>query len=902
MAENNIRDYTTIGSVKDFITTEIAPNYFPEIDNVSKLNVGLFGMITDIISTGIFDSMQVTSRYITEIIPGKSQLPEFIYAQANNFGITDLFAKCASCDALIIIKEADVINNGTIVGEYSDFYINSDAVFYIDNIPFSLPYDIRIRSKMINGVYNHYCTHRLNVNNSIVKFSSPFIRCVKTHIVNETDAYLALSVKLYQYIKVTREESIVTNNALNMPYVEVNYSNQLGNFEVFYKGPTDNKYTQLSKFLETTPAVSSPFAYYKLVDEGIYRISFSNDDRYFTPEYNSDLRIVTFETLGKKGNFNVYSGDNIYVESANDNVNIHCVMGTNSIGGDDAYTLDEVRRLTWEKQLTINSYTTDADLNAFFTLNYALYGTKALFIKTRDDFATRIFACYTRLKNDTNIFPTNTLDADVMLDKIDTTYQNINTYIIDAGSRFIYADEDTTSKCTIIGDNDDPPKDGIEYTNVAMISITTNPNTIAYYMNSIDKNILVEYTTLNDNALFQFIVKTLNFQRNAVNGEKRYKIAMTIVPADLTITSEAVDESSTAAADSSDILIDEAGTAEDTQVKFDLKKIKTFLYIPWIELGAHFLELKLDETSSTNNNFVFVGELQTDDMVNDTRIQLVNVPHTNNGVLSGYRSVEMQNPNFKFLVFYNEDNDSVINTYENIIPGINGYTLCNEYTAAPDELYLAYPMSLIDSTVTFKEMDTDPGYKFFVKNIPLFSREFLLDNENMKEVLTRLNDYYVFLNQVMLDITANFSLSLRFFNTYGRASTFTISNGQGKSTPLNRTHCDIWLSIKFIDRINYYDALTRIKYTIKQYIESMGEDNRTGINNISMSNLIKKLHDTYSSEIDYIIFNSINGYDSSYQYITMNYDLSATENNKLIPEYLTLSLDDIKINILNTDA
>ena len=151
-SNSEFRDYTTIAGVKDFVLNDIAPNYFPDSSEVSKLNVGLFGMLVDVESTGLFDTMQVASRYITEIIPGKSQLPEFIYAQANNFGITDLFAKCASCNALIMVKEDDIIKNGTITGNgISEYIISSESVIYIDEVPFSLPFDIRIRSINING-------------------------------------------------------------------------------------------------------------------------------------------------------------------------------------------------------------------------------------------------------------------------------------------------------------------------------------------------------------------------------------------------------------------------------------------------------------------------------------------------------------------------------------------------------------------------------------------------------------------------------------------------------------------------------------------------------------------------------------------------------------------------------
>ena len=71
----------------------------------------------------------------------------------------------------------------------------------------------------------------------------------------------------------------------------------------------------------------------------------------------------------------------------------------------------------------------------------------------------------------------------------------------------------------------------------------------------------------------------------------------------------------------------------------------------------------------------------------------------------------------------------------------------------------------------------------------------------------------------------------------------------------------------------------------------------SGTNNIKVSSLINILTTKFSNEINYIIFNSINGYSSDIQTITMEYDLSESKNLDRIPEFLTLSVDDISITI-----
>ena len=332
------------------------------------------------------------------------------------------------------------------------------------------------------------------------------------------------------------------------------------------------------------------------------------------------------------------------------------------------------------------------------------------------------------------------------------------------------------------------------------------------------------------------------------------------------------------------------------------------MYFPITGGGGHYKEMTLDMELTGSTGYVFKGILDTDDMITESDIQLLNLNYGGpNEDISGYRSIEMEDPNVEFLVFYDEGDPTINHKYSEFLTEVANYSLCNVYKAAAGELYFAYPMSMIDSTVSFIDTSDDDNpddqsYEFYVKGIPLIGRKFLMDETNMSQASSRINDHYDFLQKIMLDITANFSIALRFFNTYGRSSTFTISNGKGNYETLNRTNCDIWLSIQFTLNTNVVDILPDVKHTIKTFIESISDtDTRTGINKISMSSLLRKLHDTYPNEIDYVIFNSINGYDSGYQNIVMNYDLTADENHKMIPEYLTLAMEDIKITVLDTN-
>lgn len=889
------RDYSDIYGVKDFIINELAPQHFEDMADVSLLNVGLLGLVVDATATTSFDNFNTTSRYIQELLPGQSTLPEFIYAQAANFGVTDIFATPATCTAILFIKEDDVIQNGTQNGQYTEYIIDSDMIVYVEDVPFSIPYDIKIRSRYYNGTYNHNCSYVQSMNNSIANIDYPYIRCIKTTIQSQNTSYLALSIKLFQYSRRKITENIITNNKLNIPYVDISFDNMLCNFEVMYTAPNSTTSKQLRKFLTNMPSTTVPFTYYKMADDTTLRLSFTNDDRYFIPEYNSELEIYIYETLGAEGVMPQYKGDDIHVEGKsseptldyNNKVPMFCIITSDSINGEASYTIDELNTITWENQLSLKSYTTDEDLNRYFSSYTAIHGTTAYFIKTRDDFATRQFACYAKLIHESTIFPTNTLPIEINLNKLSTYDPESSRYIIKPGTRFGYK-EDSSSMCELL--TDDETRD-IEYTSVALISVESEPNSVGYYMNSIDKVVPTTYTYTNDNALYQFVIKSFEIKRNAVLGEMKYKISVTILPTDMNQLENTLYDDDYSGDISLEEDIDETEVTEPVETEekgINIEKISMYLLI---DVGTdHYIELKLNSgLSSSETGFIFENTIETDDIINDGTIQLLGMKSVESQEVETF-SVDMDNPIVNVLVFYDEGTTAT-HSYGTAIPDTEKYTLCNIFTPQENELYFAYPLSLMHSDVTFHEYAEEPFFYFTISDVPLFSNKFLTgDTNNIHLVIDELNSMHTYISNAVTSITASFAIHLKFYNTYGKSKIFSIKDG----TNLNRTYCSLDLGIKLNKGIDD-SCFNDIKIACKSYIEGL---NSAVANTISISRLITTLHESFPNEIDSIVFKSFNGYPSDIQLIIMNKDLSASENMKCIPEFLTINTDDITLTTL----
>lgn len=872
------RDYSSIYTIQDFFLNEIAPKYF-NMEDISLNNVGLYGMMTDIIGTTTEDAFNVTNRYIGEIMPARAELPDFIYSNATLYGVTDILAKPAKMPFVLFVRENDVIENGSWNSNTHTFEIDCGTTIYVDSIPYALPHNVVISSSLFRGVYTHRAYYKERFKNSLYNGLNPYIRLFKTTI--EREIWIGLRVDLYQYIRHQIQEPIITNSVLNIPYVNVNYADQLCNIEVLYKPFGKDTYTQLEKRMETDVPVTSPFIYYKIVDDSTVRLSFANDDRYFVPGYNSTLLIYTYESVGEKGNFKYKEDIDISITSEetdddlsyNKTVTFFGLMQNDSSGGRSQLDNESIKRLYLEKMVSISSYTTDTDLNLHY-LNFAsIYKNNSIFIKYRDDYAGREYGCFCRLDDGTDIYPTNTLDLKLQPEETDNHFIALRQYIVKPGKRYGYVSDTSLDTMRMILSG--APEE-IEYSTFALMVIQVRPNSVRYYMNSVNKLVVLDYTYMNTKSVLNFLVNECKLQRNAILGEDSYTIDLSITRVDGTTTVINEDE-------------------EESNFEVVPENLKVIMMFNDTGEG-HYVEMSyIGESEEDSDTYIFRAILSTTDMIDNERISILNIKNRETQHYED-RVITMYNPDITFSVFYDYNDESLSSGHDYVdIEEVSGYSLCNEYKPLENEFYFAYPLSLIRSHVTFEEnLDNPLGWQFRIKQVPVFGREFLLSMTDKSEVLNSIVSEHEFLMESKKDITANFTINLKFYNTFGRSRLFYLGvNSDNNKRRLNRVHCNIAFKIKFYDGVIVEDYLTNIKVFIKKYLEGLNMD-EDGSNRLHISVLIQKLHNEFSC-IELILFEGFNGYDPSVQNVQLKSLLDTLVDPDTVPEFLTIKEDDISI-------
>lgn len=874
MASN--KDYSTIYNIEDFMLSEIAPKYF-DTSETSLHRIGLLGMITDTVSSSIEDQFEVMGRYLEESLVPLASIPEFIYAHAASYDVQDIFATPSRMTIFLGVKESDIIDNMKLVGSHYEFKIDSDLKIYVDEdgIIYSIPYDIIIRTTKYKNEYTHVAAYDVSFNNGAAKITTPYIKLMRMKYLK--DSWIFLKVTVYQYERKKSTENIITNNKLNIPYIDKTFDNQLCNFEIFYQAAGSSKLVQLEKKADTDPAVTTPFVYYKMIDDNTIRFSFANDDRYFVPDYNSTLTIHMYETLGKSGNFDsnpreitcspAPETENEDI-SYNRNLYMEGFIQSISDGGSDQKTIDEVQAMTRENMITIKSYTTDTDLNLRF-LNYGLTNnTKAVFVKQRDDYAGRIYGCFIMMGDGTDIYPTNTLDLRLKTSEVDARHDNLRQFVLKPGRKLVYDSNGTGLRVATPGESADT-----EYMNIALGIISLKANNVRFYMNSVDTDVTLEFEYMNPDSTFNFMAGNFHIERNAVSGSDKYIVTLSITRTD--------------GIDSQEI------NGIVTPLVADKTKIKVLLVFN--TSTGHYVEMELVNVDENNLVYDFQTTLETTDMIDNERISIANLLKREDGSIDNHL-LDLQNQDMQVAVFYQYDDDNTTNSFSDI-KAVQGCTLCNTYVPEENGFYFGYPLSLMRSHVVFEEdLDSDDGYSFLIKQLPVVAYNFMQNPSHAKDIFTKVKAQHEYIQDMILQITENFTVCIKFYNTYGKSKLFYLPDNK---TLINHVNSSIELRIAFNEGIAPDDYMTQIKAYIKSYVEKINDPyTESGLNEIHVSILVHELHTQFDSQIKYIEFVSINGYDTSVQTIQTLRKIDENSDPTTVPEYLTMSTDDVKITVL----
>jgi hypothetical protein len=511
---------------------ELAAKFFT-VSNLSTLKVGMFGYHNEIHSYLMKNSVFHRNMLYNEYFLNTASLHSSVYNWAKILEEPVYLAQPSKMQIAFSfnLNELTLDNGGNAV-------IPRTLQFTIGSYKFLLPHDIILTVKN-NSLVAKYDFSKANTNYLDSEIKTPFIKTKLESSVNGTVVILLLNI--YQLESNIVTYKVIANDILERSIYDMTFKNNLAAFNIRYKEPnTSTKIPLNILFNDIEDNKVSKNIYYSPLNTDSIRFYFSSKAGFFKPEFNSELEIEILSCLGSESNFN-FSG-NISVETSKLSAlglsKVAVISLTDSVGGTDTATLQELKVRLIKKLRTRNSITTSYDLQSLFDSLKINSGSNSSLttIKTKDDFIARQFTMYSVIKDSSNlVIPSTTIDLTLSISEIETL-----GYVLKAGTFVLYDRVLNTHRLL------NPSEIADFYLNNSSSYLYSIPflinfdfkefPKINYFSNNYEKSYELFYEDVSTDAEYEVVINEFTIKRNSLIDLDSFKLTTyfnTSIPSNL---------------------------------------------------------------------------------------------------------------------------------------------------------------------------------------------------------------------------------------------------------------------------------------------------------------------------------------------------------------------------------
>lgn len=278
------------------------------------------------------------------------------------------------------------------------------------------------------------------------------------------------------------------------------------------------------------------------------------------------------------------------------------------------------------------------------------------------------------------------------------------------------------------------------------------------------------------------------------------------------------------------------------------------------------------------------------------------------------------------FIKYDDENIPLVsdegNDYNSIyrnVEYVNGYTLTNVYenpTTDPIKLLELYrfirSVSKIQKAVTttfdqenYVYIDRANTYTE-LREVPLVRSEWAKNPGNIYDLFKLLKTNHDWISDAYNLLDNNFTINMKFYNTYGKSRYLTIGNSQlidrdndglidSSMIALDSVTLKYKFGVKIRSLVDSTDFKMRFITYIRNYIEDFNSVENHEMS-IHVSDLYTKLNQKFKDEILFLEFYGINNFDSQMSQVieTLPYEeINALGYNKYIPEFINLETENL---------
>jgi hypothetical protein len=819
--------------------------------DIDKNRVSTFGHLNESLALSIDDSVQLANYRGSNNIIELSNDEEKVRSVAKIRNIEVVKPTASKLAVVLLLRKEDILANGIKDGLNYTFILDKRSTLLVNDITFSLQFDIVIRAIYSSGKYIYIANYVGDTDNEHV--------VIYNMTLSTGEVRLALFLKMEQIKYRTEERIIVDMNQFTYEGISFDHE-KISDFDIYYKSSGSQTYELLNKY------------YYRLATNDPLGIYYNDDNQDILRVYNipgsplaenAEIKVEFKETLGSGGKFDTAGSTSTFQVYAEEyykfsGLDVIAQITSDSSGGSDGDTMEDLIDKMILKKQTRDIIVTDNDIK-----NSVTNRNDISVIKKRNDIELRLFYLYQLIRRGTEIVPTVTKNMKLYQNQFNIVHPSSQTKVIWDNNKFTLLSEDLVKLDNTIPDVSIPSyeSDTSKLCLICPFAFNINSdNILSYYLNYIDKDISFKATYVNDKFEYQMIILDMNIKRNPYSSVNHDRY---------TVTVNGIFNSD-----------DNLGIVDDDGNILNVNKIKVHAVFYEGSIKAGYLPLTLTSYNINTKIFTFTGNFTSNDYVTDARklqitggiyaagtndildgvIDYVNVK---NELIVSFDTVPTDTADIDYSIL-NFTNRTISGKFDNDHNRYNILTECNKY---------------MRSTVTILQEDDGQGGTvnyFKLNEVPFIRYSYIQKYYNeLYDQLGSFNEY--------LDIVEKLSentINVKFINTYGKSKYIYVGSG---NTPLNNLNPLLKFRVygKNVD-------VSMIKQKIKDYFSSFNADNIY----IFISNINTLIEKEFSiASIEYL---GVELFDSSFQKFR-NLKENTTDIN-YIPEYI--NIEDISIELI----
>lgn len=822
------------------------------------LAVGMNGYLSSIQSMQIQNSIITASELGNEIFPCKAKFEKNIIAHAIRQNITDINATPAKMSVMIGVSLDELES----LFKDNKFIFDKDCQIYVNNYEFHLQYDIILsRTLSLNNQFIYSAMYDNSRKNPLVELQNPYLQTPFIQVFDGSK-FLFIYCDLIQIRVEKTQNKLVSSTPIENKVFEFSYEEQLAGFEVHVT--ENNKTTYLTPVFEGIGIEQDlkNYCFYNFLDSNNIRVTF--DSASYMPSLNALIESEVWTTSGSAANFNYRKDFNTAITSDKYGYKalpVRIMIGTESSGGTNKKSTDELRKLIPKEALSRGSITNATSLANYFNMINTDTNRLEILTKVDNQFERSYFA-YLVLKDSlNNVIPANTID--LKLKKEELKISDNRKYSLPAGTCLLLdRDSDT---CSLVTDKDkineyiNNDKETFLYGLPLMIVMTDDPLYISYYCTVFNEINYLDFKFINQASPLQFVAPSISWVRNLNENNDTYKL-------DIAYTQNILN-------DFGAIKFDPI----DTSKIINNMKVFIVLYNKDENTPYRYAEAKMMTYDYSSYLYTYEFEFRSTDQIDDDnkiRIENLKIPGSDKEAY-GYMTSNVT-ANIYILNKFTEEYGR--HDLDDIIPGLEGYTVCNMFTVNNGLNFYRNYTDIINSVVKHEIKREDgvivSGYR--INSIPVIKYSYLDDDENVQEFAKELNYKKAYIDNALEVLENNFGIDFKFFNTYGPSKIYSIDE-KGQQL-ISRVNLTLKFRLKLLQSTDSYTVSYIIK-DIKDILEDLNE-----ITSLHIPNLITTITNNYRNSIEYFEFLGINDYGPGVQHLYKN----EVSDPKVVPEFLTV--------------